>query len=180
MQDLRKLVKSAGPLDVRRAVNYIVGVAQQLEGLHSAGGIHRNVRPEEILIHEDDRVLLVVRRFNYSDVTFDLSEAASAADYLAPEQALNSHIADGRADIYSLGCTFYFCLVGRPPFADGSISERLLKHQVGDVPKIVKVRPDVSIQLSELCERMMAKSPAQRPQTAAEVSVTLRKWLSAG
>jgi eukaryotic-like serine/threonine-protein kinase len=100
------------------------------------------------------------------------------ADYLAPEQALNSHEADSRSDIYSLGCTLYFLLTGSPPFPEGSISERLLKHQTARPESIFKVRPDAPPSLVEICESMMSKKPTDRPQTAGEVAAILKDWLA--
>lgn len=95
------------------------------------------------------------------------------ADYLAPEQVLNSTEADPRSDIYSLGCTLYFLLVGTPPFGDGSISETLLKHQTAMPTPIDQLRPDVPKELAQICAKMMAKKPADRYQTAAEVVAAL-------
>ncbi len=100
------------------------------------------------------------------------------ADYLAPEQALNSHEADSRSDIYSLGCTLYFLLTGTPPFPEGSISERLLKHQTARPESIFKARPDAPPSLVEICESMMAKKPIERPQTAGDVATLLKGWLA--
>lgn len=90
-------------------------------------------------------------------------------DYMAPELALQGKRIDGRADIYSLGCVFYFMLTGQPPFPNGSISERLLKHQVETPPGISQILSDAPDQLVQISERMMAKSPKQRYQSADEL-----------
>src|SRR5690606_28535126 len=100
------------------------------------------------------------------------------ADYLAPEQALNSHGADERSDIYSLGCTLYYLLTGRPPFPEGTISERLLKHQVEEPESILRIRPDLPISLVEICNKMMAKRPELRFESATEVAERLTQWLA--
>jgi serine/threonine protein kinase len=100
------------------------------------------------------------------------------ADYLAPEQALNSHQADNRSDIYSLGCTLYFLLTGGPPFREGSISERLLKHQTTKPESILRIRPDAPPSLVDICERMMAKKPEERFQSAGDVAQRLTEWLA--
>jgi serine/threonine protein kinase len=114
-----------------------------------------------------------------ASLTLDNNEnVLGTADYLAPEQALNSHKADKRADIYSLGCTFYYLLTGHPPFPDGTISERLLKHQVEQAPSIFKDRPDAPSVLVNICNRMMAKRPEDRYQTAGEVAERLAEWLA--
>jgi serine/threonine-protein kinase len=100
------------------------------------------------------------------------------ADYLAPEQALNSHEADNRSDIYSLGCTLYFLLTGGPPFPEGSISERLLKHQTAKPESIFKARPDAPPSLVDICETMMSKKPDERFQSAGDVAARLKEWLA--
>ena len=94
-------------------------------------------------------------------------------DYLAPEQALDAAKADIRADIYSLGCTLYCLLAGSPPFDGDTEMKVLLAHQ-HDVPRpLSEVRADVPQALSDLVVRMLAKNPADRPQTPAEVAQTL-------
>jgi hypothetical protein len=101
------------------------------------------------------------------------SQLLGTVDYLAPEQALGTSEFDHRADIYSLGCTLYFLLTGRPPFPDGSLHERLMKHQAVDPEPIGKFREDAPEELVAICTKMMAKSPGDRPQSAAEVSTAL-------
>ena len=101
------------------------------------------------------------------------------ADYLAPEQAIDSHGVDARADIYSLGCSLYFLLTGHPPFPDGTLPQRLMAHQKQPPPSIWKDRPDAPADLVEICLRMMAKQPAERYQSAQEVADALAAWLAA-
>jgi serine/threonine protein kinase len=102
----------------------------------------------------------------------------SLVDYLAPEQALNSHKADGRADIYSLGCVMYFLLTRQPPFPDGSVAERLLKHQKEDPAPIASLRSDVPETLEAIVRRMMAKRPEARYQSATELIEAIQCWLT--
>ena len=108
----------------------------------------------------------------------DEGSVHEAADYLAPEQGLNSPKADARADIYALGCTMYYLLAGHPPFPDGSISERLLKHQIAQPPLITDEPPDAPPALARLCARMMSRKPGDRPQTAIDVASDLKRWLA--
>ncbi len=98
------------------------------------------------------------------------------ADYLAPEQALDSHSVDIRADIYSLGATFYFSLTGRTPFAEGTVAQKLIWHQTRQPKAIRSFRPDVPEELVAVIEKMMAKDPAQRYQTPYAVFTALEPW----
>lgn len=99
------------------------------------------------------------------------------ADYLAPEQALDSHGVDARADIYSLGCTFYFLLTGHPPFTEGTLAQRLMWHQTRAPAPIIEDRPDVPQPLVEIVDRMIAKDPDGRFQVVTEVADHLAAWL---
>jgi serine/threonine-protein kinase len=94
-------------------------------------------------------------------------------DYIAPEQARNSHLADIRSDLYSLGATFYFLLTGRPPFAEGSAVEKLLMHQLDDPQPVEELRPDVPPGVVVLIRKLMAKSPDHRYQEPSEVADAL-------
>jgi hypothetical protein len=91
-------------------------------------------------------------------------------DYLAPEQALDFHGADIRADIYSLGCTFYYLLTGQPPFPGGMLAQKLLRHQQEEPAPLAQVRSDVPREVETVLRRMLAKRPADRYQTPAEVA----------
>jgi serine/threonine protein kinase len=147
------------------------------------GLVHRDIKPANCLVDKNETVKLLdmgLARLSDDEASLTLENnenVLGTADYLAPEQALNSHKADARADIYSLGCTLYFLLTGHPPFPDGTISERLLKHQVEQAPSIFKDRPDAPSVLVNICTRMMAKRPDERYQTAVEISERMVEWL---
>src|SRR5262249_32469577 len=98
------------------------------------------------------------------------------ADYLAPEQALDSHSVDIRADIYSLGATFYFCLTGRTPFAEGTVAQKLIWHQTRQPKPIKSLRPEVPDGVLAIIDKMMAKDPAQRYQMPQGAAEALAPW----
>jgi serine/threonine-protein kinase len=94
-------------------------------------------------------------------------------DYMAPEQAVDFHSADIRSDIYSVGCTLYYVLTGKPPFPGGSPFQKLLRHQQMDPPPIESLRPDVPAELAATLNKMLAKQPEERYQTPGEVAEAL-------
>src|SRR5262249_29330375 len=93
--------------------------------------------------------------------------------YLSPEQAQDARDADIRSDLYSLGCTFYYLLTGRPPFAGGTILEKLARHQLGAPPPLEGLRPDVPAEVVAVVRKLMARRPEDRYQTPAEVLAAL-------
>jgi serine/threonine protein kinase len=183
-QDLHQIVHQDGPLDYDTAADYIAQVANGLSHAHQMGLVHRDIKPANCLVDRNQTVKLL--DLGLAKVTEDEGSLTMAneenvlgtADYLAPEQALNSHQADNRSDIYSLGCTLYFLLTGGPPFREGSISERLLKHQTTKPESILRIRPDAPPSLVDICERMMAKKPEERFQSAGDVAQRLTEWLA--
>jgi serine/threonine protein kinase len=184
--DLQVLVTEQGVLDYPKAADYIRQAAEGLEHAHQAGLIHRDIKPANLLLdrHNVIKVLdLGLARFTGEDrasltVAYD-ENVLGTADYLAPEQAIDSHGVDARADIYSLGCSMYFVLVGRPPFPDGTLPQRLIMHQNSPPPDIRQTRPDAPEDLIEICLKMMAKRPSARYQSAREVADVLADWLRA-
>jgi serine/threonine protein kinase len=184
-QDLHQIVSQQGPLDYEVSADYIAQVAKALQHAHQMGLVHRDIKPANCLVDRHETVKLLdlglakLTEDDQSSLTMANEEnVLGTADYLAPEQALNSHGADCRSDIYSLGCTLYFLLTGRPPFPEGSISERLLKHQTTRPESIFKARPDAPPSLVDICEKMMAKKPDERFQTADELAGCLTQWLA--
>lgn len=184
--DLQRYVSQHGVVDYRQAADWIRQAAEGLDHAHREGLVHRDVKPANLLVDRNGVVKLLdlgLARF------FDDRERASlskehgetvlgTADYLAPEQAVDSGNVDGRADIYSLGHTFYFLLVGRPPFPTGSVAQRLMAHQTKYPEPIQKDRPDVPPQLVAIINKMTAKKPKERFQTARELADVLKDWLA--
>ncbi len=181
---LHDLVRKFGPLDPLRACHYVYGAAVGLEHAHEMGLIHRDIKPGNILVNRSGVVKVLdmglARFFNDDEdqLTRKYDEnILGTADYLAPEQAIDSHSVDIRADLYSLGGTFYYLLTGQPPFPEGTVAQKLLWHQTRDPAPVRSVRPQVPEEVAAVVARMMAKDPARRYQTPAEVMAALAVWV---
>jgi eukaryotic-like serine/threonine-protein kinase len=181
---LQEIIKKFGPMDITRAAHYIRQAAIGLQHAHqTAGLVHRDIKPGNILIDRSGIVKVLdmglARFFHDEDdvLTKKYDEnVLGTADYLAPEQALDSHSVDIRADIYSLGATFYFVLTGGTPFSEGTVAQKLIWHQTRQPKSVLALRPEVPAEMAAVVEKMMAKDPAQRYQTPAEVAEALAPW----
>ena len=176
-QDLQRVVETGGPLEFDRAADYIRQAAGGLAHAHARNLVHCDVKPSNLLVNTQGVIKILdfwPRPANQSDEARESNRPAlGTVDYMAPEQALGAADFDNRADIYSLGCTLYFLLAGHPPFPEGTLAQRIVKHQTQPAPDILAERPGTPLLLAELCQRMMAKRPADRCQSMQEVGAAL-------
>lgn len=183
--DLQSLVQEQGVLDYVKTAEYLRQTAHGLAHAYGAGLIHRDIKPANLLVDTKGVVKILdlgLARFFDDSQQASLTKAFNetvlgTADYLSPEQALNSHTVDHRTDIYSLGCTAYFMLVGTPPFPEGTVAQRLVAHQVKSPESIKEKRADAPPSLLAIIEKMMAKKPEDRFQSAEEIATILAAWL---
>src|SRR5262245_4336672 len=183
---LQQIVKKFGPMDVFRAAHYIAQAAEGLQHAHEAGWVHRDVKPANLLLDRSGAIKVLdmgLARFFPDDSNpltkqHDKHSVIGTADYLAPEQVVDSSEVDIRADIYSLGGTFYYLLTGRSPFGKGTVPEKLLWQQHRQPESVRGSRADVPKDLEAVIERMLAKDPAERYQEPHEVAAALRSWTS--
>jgi serine/threonine protein kinase len=177
--NLRELVREEGPFDVPRAMNVAIQVADALEHAAEREVVHRDIKPSNIIITPAGRARLVdmgLARLHQVETGNDLTASGMTLgtfDYISPEQARDPRSADVRSDLYSLGCTIFFTLAGRPPFADGTMVQKLLLHQQEPPPAIELFRHDVPARLAAAITRLMAKDPADRYQRPADLIADL-------
>lgn len=188
---LDALVKQHGPLPIDHACALMRQAALGLQHAHEKGMVHRDIKPGNLLIpkSENDQpadVLVKIVDFGLARLqgkargdTIALraeADVLGTPDYISPEQSRDIHAADIRSDLYSLGCTFYFALAGRAPFAGETAMEKLVKHLMDEAEPLENVRPNVPPGVAGIVRKLMAKDPAERPQTPAELVRLLDDW----
>jgi eukaryotic-like serine/threonine-protein kinase len=201
--DLAQLVELRGPLPIADACAYIRQAALGLQHAYERGMVHRDIKPQNLLLvhgrtaatparaagaaeqgpHTTAEGQIKILDMGLARLGSSDEEEASAlthegtmmgtVDYLAPEQAVDFHTVDIRADLYSLGCTLYYLLAGRVPFPRGETVLKLLKHKVEEPPPIEQLRPDVPPAVAAIVRKLLAKRPADRFQTPAELAQAL-------
>ena len=170
--NIRTMVEEHDVFSLPQALNYLLQIAHALAHAATHNVVHRDVKPSNILITREGRAKLIdmglARLLDTVEGRDDLTASGvtlGTFDYISPEQARDPRNADIRSDIYSLGCTFFFMLAGRPPFPEGTVLQKLLQHQ-GDVPPDIRsFQPTIPADVALLIQRMMAKDPRQRFQT---------------
>ncbi len=181
-QSLRERM-GAGPVPPPEAAGIVMQVARGLAAAHGRGIVHRDVKPENILLGADGVARVVDLGLSKSLSTEDSAmltapgTAMGTPNYISPEQATEARAVDARADIYSLGATFYHLLSGAPPFSGPSAFAIMTKHISEPLPPLATRNAGVPADLGSLVDRMMAKDPAERFQTMDEVVAALQGYL---
>ncbi|MFH1922608.1 MAG: serine/threonine-protein kinase, partial [Planctomycetota bacterium] len=170
-QDLAHVVAERGPLPVGEAVEYVIQAARGLEYAHRQGVVHRDIKPGNLLLDSEGTVKVLdmgLARMDRParaadptapDALTQSGQVMGTYDYMAPEQAQDTHSADHRADIYSLGCTLFRLLTGRKPYVGETPVQILLAHCQEPVPSLCDVREDVPPRLDAVSQKMLAKNP---------------------
>ncbi len=173
--NVRDLVANRGPLPLGEAVSYALQVADALAHASERNVVHRDIKPSNLLITPAGQAKLIdmgLARLREADSAVDLTASGvtlGTFDYISPEQARDPRNADVRSDIYSLGCTLFYMLTGRPPFVGGTMLQKLLQHQADQPPDLNQFRPELPDEVNRILRRMLAKDPRHRYPTPTEL-----------
>ncbi|MBM4012676.1 MAG: serine/threonine protein kinase [Planctomycetes bacterium] len=181
--DLKRYVNENGPMDETTAAIVIAQAARGLGYAHDQGLVHRDVKPGNILVLRDLRVKVLdlgLAGSQVADEAARVERVVGTPDYMAPEQAQTPDDVGPAADIYSVGCTLYFIVTGQVPFPGGKRAEKLQRHQNDHPRPAQELAPTLSERFCRVIEDMMAKSPDDRINSAAEVIERLGPWLAEG
>jgi serine/threonine protein kinase len=184
--NLANLVQRKGPLPVALACHFIRQAALGLHHAYEQGMVHRDIKPQNLMVTPKGVVKILdfgLARLRGGGRGGGITEAGSfmgTPEYVAPEQAADARAADTRSDIYSLGCTLFFLLTGRPPFVEETPVKLVLAHIEKPPPSVTALRPEVPPALAAVLVRMLAKDPAARYPQPAEVAQALVAFIKAG
>ena len=187
-KDLASVVASDGPFALERTLRCVIQAARGLEFAHSQGIIHRDVKPHNLLLDNAGTIKILdmglvriegLDRDNVADgesLTRE-NQIVGTVDYMSPEQAEDTRNVDHRSDIYSLGCTVFRLLTGKPPYGGDSTIQKLFAHRVHPVPSLRDHRSDVPEEVDRVFKRMVAKRREDRYQSMSEVIRDVEKCL---
>jgi WD40 repeat protein/serine/threonine protein kinase len=201
--NLKEHVAQVGRLPVKQAVDFILQAARGLAFLHQHQLVHRDIKPSNLLLTANGtivkvadlglaRLVTAAREESSStlpetgapeDLSSILSEPGTVmgtVDFMAPEQGQDAHSVDIRGDLYSLGCTLYYLLTGKVPFPDGTVLEKLHRHQGAEPVPVTQWRPETPAPVAAVVRKLMAKRPGDRYQTPADLAAALDAILTPG
>ena len=174
-ENLKELVERGGPLPVRRVLELGLEVGRALAFAHAQGLIHRDVKPQNVLLNGDGRAKVtdfgIVRSLDAVGQT-ETGTVLGTSHYIAPEQARGERV-DAQTDVYSFGVVLHELLTGEVPYTGDNFLSVAMKHVNDPVPSVLDTRPDAPIRLASLIERCLAKQPADRPASMDEVVAEL-------
>ncbi|MHC4390125.1 MAG: serine/threonine-protein kinase [Planctomycetota bacterium] len=182
--NLKTIVDARGPVREREALKVCYYMAHALAHAHKLGIAHRDIKPANIIVSREGRVKLCDLGLARVEDAEDLSltqegRSVGTPYYMAPEQALFRHKVDERCDLYSLGCTLFYLLTGRPPYVAKTPSAILAKHVSAPVPDPRTERPELSKLASKICRWLLQKRPENRPRSAEALAIALKRALKA-
>jgi len=181
---LQALVVRHGPVEVAAACHYARQIAFGLQHAYELGFVHRDIKPANLLLDRAGVVRILDLGLVRSEADadsgltrqLDSKSILGTADYVAPEQAVDSSNVDIRADLYSLGATLYFLLAGRPLFPEGRTAQKLVWQQIKDPTRIDVIRPDVPAGMAAVIHKLLEKRPQDRYATPLDVFDALAEW----
>ncbi len=180
---LDSVVEKRGSIPHVEATKWVIQIASGLQHGHDKGIVHRDIKPSNLLLDTSGNIKILdmgLALFFQEEDNLTKNHAEGmilgTADYMAPEQIMNSHGVDYRADIYSLGATYYSFLTGKAPFSQNSTNQKLLAHQFCQPVAVHIVDPKIPEELSNLIQKMMAKNPNERFQSMKAVITALTPW----
>ncbi len=170
-QNLKYHTLTHGPMDALRALDYARQIAEGLDTAYKHGVVHRDIKPQNIVINSKDEVKITDFGLARSRETVTLTQSnvfMGTAYYIPPEQAESGRSADIRSDLYSVAAVLFEMLTGRPPFEGETAVDIVIKHMNEKVPSICRIRPDLPPEMDKFMQKAMAKSPADRYSTPQE------------
>ncbi|HJZ91365.1 MAG TPA: serine/threonine-protein kinase, partial [Gemmataceae bacterium] len=183
-ESLEAVLKKGGAISQSRSVDYISQAAVGLQHAYEKGFVHRDIKPANLMLTRDGTIKILDMGLarsltNPADSLTEVLEDGAVlgtADYIAPEQAMGSKEVDIRADIYSLGATFFALVTGKPPFS-GTTTQKLAQHQMKEAPSLTAIDKTFPPGLADVVDKMLEKKPGKRYQTPADVVAALAEWL---
>jgi serine/threonine-protein kinase len=173
---LSERIASPAPISLAEALSLVNQLAGALEAIHARGLVHRDVKPANVIVGEDGTAALTdfgLARGIAETVLTKPGTVVGTVEYLAPE-LIRGEPPSATSDVYALGCLFYECLAGAPPFAGKGLVETLLAHVREEPPELTKIRPELPEDTCWAALRALAKDPEERPPTAKTYARLLR------